>query len=183
MKSGSEKKALDGVGLSDAFIWISVLSVLLSTAILLIKILWTYPLVLAGSLLILMLAFAAGIYFTYCFRLQQESALNSRWRYLMFSALGLLLLIPVGFDDWRVMLPGIIISGMGLGSTYGVVSVRSKRPGFATLHLYALALVCLSVTATATLLAASYLSPSAAVAISLDFTLLAAVLTWINEND
>lgn len=133
MRSPAEISTAGAVGEPGAIARTIVYSVLISAGVLLLNIGWGRPEVAITLLLALLLSYACGVALMRLLAVEKQRTLAALWRSLVLSAAGLLLLGLFGRNDWLMMLPGIVIGGIGLGGTPGddsvVAAAEQHQPG------------------------------------------------------
>ncbi|HGM5489958.1 TPA: hypothetical protein ACKP1B_001563 [Serratia fonticola] len=183
MSSPAEISAADTVGQPLVIARTLVYSLLISSAVLLLKVGWGRPEVAITLLLALLLATGGGVALVRLLAEEKQLTLAALWRSLVLCAAGLLLLNLFGRNDWLPMLPGVVIAGIGLGSarqvTTALLQPLANLSAVAAIVLLATIGAMLSVT----LLIQSQASTNFAIAWLIDLALLGALVVRIAERE
>jgi hypothetical protein len=183
MRTAAEISTVGAVGQQGAIARTIVFSVLISAGALLLKMGWGRPEVAITLLLALLLASASGRALMRLLAAEKQRTLAALWRSLLLSAAGVLLVALLGRHDWLMMLPGIVIGGMGLGSAGQVTTALLQSPNNLSVGTRAASWVVIVVILLVTLLIQSQASPNLAIAWLLDLVLLGALVARIAERD
>jgi len=159
-------------------------SVLLSAGVLLFNALWGQPTAILTLLLALLVAFAGGLTLMRLWAPQPQKTLPALRYSLLTATLGLLLLLAqVSRHDWLLLLPGVILSGFGLGSATQLTTVLLKPLAKISASAKAALLTTAGVILLGTLLVQYHATSEFAIALLLDLVLLNALLVRIAESD
>lgn len=183
MRSPIEVSAAGTVGQPEVIVRTLVYSVLISAAVLLLKISWGRPEVAITLLVALLLANVSGAALVRLLAGEKQRTLAALWRSLLFCAAGLLLLELFGRNDWLMMLPGIVIGGIGLGGARQVTTALLQPLNSISLATRAASLVVIGVILSVTLLIQSQASTNLANAWLIDLVLLGALVARIAERE
>lgn len=183
MRSSAEVSTADTVGQPAVIARTIVYSVLISSAVLLLKVSWSRPEVAITLLLALLLANAGGVALVRLLAREKQRTLAALWRSLLLCAAGLLLLDLFGRNDWLHMLPGIVIAGIGLGSASQVTSALLQPLGNLTVVAATVLLAIIAAVLSVTLLIQMQASTNFAIAWLIDLVLLGALVVRIAERD
>ncbi|WP_447872102.1 hypothetical protein [Serratia fonticola] len=183
MRSPAEISTAGAVGEPGAIARTIVYSVLISAGVLLLKIWWGRPEVAITLLLALLLANACGVALMRLLAVEKQRTLAALWRCLVFSAAGLLLLGLFGRNDWLMMLPGIVIGGIGLGGARQVTTALLQPRNSISLAARAASLAVIGGILSVTLLIQSQASTNLANAWLIDLLLLGALVVRIAERE
>jgi hypothetical protein len=183
MKSLAEIGTAGAVREPGAIARTIVYSVLISAGVLLLKMWWGRPEVAIALLLTLLLANACGVALMRLLAAEKQRTLAALWRSLVLSAVGLLLLGLFGRNDWLMMLPGIVIGGIGLGGARQVTTTLLQSLNSISLATRAALLAVIGVILSVTLLIQSQASTNLANAWLIDLVLLGALVVRIAERE
>ncbi|MDK2375047.1 hypothetical protein [Serratia fonticola] len=180
MRSPVETNAADAVGQSGGIVRTIVYSVLISAGVLLLKIGWGKPQI--AITLALLLAHVSGMALMRLLAGEQQKTLAALWRSLLLAAVGLLLVL-LGSHDGLMVLPGMIIVGIGLGCASWVTTALLQPSANIGVVSAIASLVVIGVALSVTLLIESQASVNFAVAWLIDLLLLGALVARIAERD
>lgn len=183
MRSPAEISTAGAVGEPGAIARTIVYSVLISAGVLLLNIGWGRPEVAITLLLALLLSNACGVALMRLLAAEKQRTLATLWRSLVLSAAGLLLLGLFGRNDWLMMLPGIVIGGIGLGGARQVTTALLQPLNSISLATRAASLAVIGVILSVTLLIQSQTSTDLANAWLIDLVLLGALVARIAERE
>ncbi|MHA7846583.1 hypothetical protein [Serratia sp. D1N4] len=183
MRSPEERSAAGAVGQPGAIARSIVFSVLISVGVVLFNVWWGRPEAIITLLLALLLAFASGVALMRTLAEEKQRTLAALWKSLVLSAVGLLLLILIGRNDWLAMLPGIVIGGIGLGSASQITTALLQPLANISVGTAAALLASIATTLAVILLIQSHASPDFAIALLIDLVLLGALAARIAECD
>lgn len=183
MRSPAEIGTASAVGQLGAIVRTIVYSVLLSAGVLLLKIWWGRLEVAITLLLALVLANVSGRVLMRLLAGEKWKTLAALWQSLLLSALGLLLVVLLGRNDWLMMLPGIVIGGIGLGSAGQVTTALLQPLANISMGASVASLAIIGAVLSVTLLIQSQASTNFAIALLIDLVLLGALVVRIAERD
>lgn len=183
MRSSAEASAAGTIGQPAVIARTIVYSVLISVAVLLLKVSWGRPEVAITLLLALLLANLSAVALVRLLAGEKQRTLAALWRSLVLCAAGLLLLDLFGRNDWLLMLPGVIIAGIGLGSASQVTTVLLQPLANITVVAGTVLLVTITVVLSVTLLIQSQASTNFAIAWLIDMALLGVLVVRIAERE
>ena len=183
MKSLSESGSAGTFEQPAAIVRTIVLSVLISAGVLLLNIYWGRPETILVLLLALLLAFASGVVLMRLLAAEKQSTLAALWKSLVLAAAGLLLLVLLGRNDWLMMLPGIIIGGIGLGSASQVTTMLLQPLTKISLVASVVLLICIGITLSVALLVHVHTSAEFAISLLIDLLFLGVLVARIAELD
>lgn len=183
MRVPEERQTVSAVGQPGKIAQAIVFSVLISIGVLLFTLWWGRLEVIITLLLALLSAFASGATLMRMLAAEKQRTLAVLWRSLVFSAVGFLLLVLAGHNDWLTMLPGVVIGGIGLGSASQTIAAMLQPLASISVGAGVVLLVSSGATLSAALLIQSHASSNFAIALLIDLILLGALVVRIAECD
>ncbi len=182
MRTPAEISTAGAVGEPGAIARTIIYSVLISAGVVLLNIGWGRPEVAITQLLTLLLANACGVVLMRLLAAKKQKTLAALWQSLLLSAVGLLLVL-LGSNDWLMMLPGIVIGGIGLGSASRVTTVLLQPLAHISVVAGVASLAVIGVVLSVTLSIYAQASPNFAIAWLIDLLLLGALVVRIAERE
>ncbi|MCO7511213.1 hypothetical protein NJH77_18385 [Serratia fonticola] len=182
MRTPAEISTAGAVGEPGAIARTIIYSVLISAGVVLLNIGWGRLEVAITQLLALLLAYACGVALMRLLAAKKQRTLAALWQSLLLSAVGLLLVL-LGRNDWLMMLPGIVIGGIGLGSASRVTTVLLQPLAHISVVAGVASLAVIGVVLSVTLLIHAQASPNFAIAWLIDLLLLGALVVRIAERE